>query len=113
MSTPPIPEAAAKIKRGEKPSMLCYAIVALSALTAAENMHDLWSSRLDDKVLTVKHARQIVAIVLSLVVTFLMFVHCCQCNAEMYFWILAAISGVLGMILSREECKECRRSTPA
>ena len=91
----------------DKPSLLCYSIVALSAMSAAENLHDLWASRNDQKVVTVKHARQLIAVVLSLVVTFLMFIHCCQCKSEMYFYILAVCSGILGMFLSHEECKDC------
>lgn len=90
----------------DKPSLLCYGIVAVSALSAAENLHDLWASRNDSKAMTVKHARQIIGVCLSLVVTFLMFVHCCQCKSEVYFWVLAACSAVLGLLLSLEECKE-------
>ena len=87
-----------------KPSYLCYAIVVLSALMAAENIHDLWASR-QEKTLSVKHTRQIIGVTLSLMVTFLMFIHCCQCKSEMYFWILSGVSAAIGIALSFEESK--------
>ena len=87
-----------------KPSILCYVIVALSALSAAENIHDLYSARAQKKV-TASYVKHAIGVCLSLMVTFLMFVHCCQCKSEVYFWLLSGASAAVGIALGFEEGK--------
>lgn len=87
-----------------KPSVLCYVIVGLSALSAAENMHDLWAARSQKKV-TASYVKHAIGVCLSLMVTFLMFVHCCQCKSESYFWMLTTMSAAVGIALGFEEGK--------